>query len=282
MKSYNSLDFVKFKIDFSSVILLFKILNCLILYNQKPFLQFYDEYFEDLEIITTRNNETFPNFEQNSILVHFVLKNNKIFVKKKKFKKMGNESEEEQYSPLTNYSIRNDEFEFELSELISVGNITNDNDIDKNYSAIILSKLVAINLIFYSYLSLCNQDLKSYFSRIFNFDIVMQNYLNNDIQGISNIEESYNQEENKKINEYMITNDLKYSLVKLIICLYFRISFPFSGKMGLFYCLQEENENIISNLNSSIIRNEKPKKINENMLNSIYDYICKLLMDISK
>ena len=282
MKSYNSLDFVKFKIDFSSVILLFKILNCLILYNQKPFLQFYDEYFEDLEIITTRNNETFPNFEQNSILVHFVLKNNKIFVKKKKFKKMGNESEEEQYSPLTNYSIRNDEFEFELSELISVGNITNDNDIDNNYSAIILSKLVAINLIFYSYLSLCNQDLKSYFSRIFNFDIVMQNYLNNDIQGISNMEESYNQEENKKINEYMITNDLKYSLVKLIICLYFRISFPFSGKMGLFYCLQEENENIFSNLNSSIIRNEKPKKINENMLNSIYDYICKLLMDISQ
>ena len=39
MKTYNSIDFVKFKINFSSVILLFKILNCLILYNQKPFLQ---------------------------------------------------------------------------------------------------------------------------------------------------------------------------------------------------------------------------------------------------
>ena len=96
MKTYNSIDFVKFKINFSSVILLFKILNCLILYNQKPFLQFYDEYFKDLGILNSRFNEAYPNYEQNSILVHFILKNNKIFVRKKKFfKKIGNEIEEE-------------------------------------------------------------------------------------------------------------------------------------------------------------------------------------------
>ena len=75
MKTYNSIDFVKFKISFSSVILLFKILNCLILYNQKPFLQFYDEYFKDLGILNSRFNEVYPNYEQNSILVHFILKN---------------------------------------------------------------------------------------------------------------------------------------------------------------------------------------------------------------
>ena len=51
MKSYNSIDFVKFKINFSSVILLFNILNCSILYNKKPFLQFYDKSFKDLEIL---------------------------------------------------------------------------------------------------------------------------------------------------------------------------------------------------------------------------------------
>ena len=86
----------------------------LILYNQKPFLQFYDEYFKDLEIFRSRFNESYPNYEQNSIIVHFVLKNDKIFVKKKKFfVKIGDGSEEELYEPLRNYSSRNDEFEFE-------------------------------------------------------------------------------------------------------------------------------------------------------------------------
>ena len=275
MKTYNSMDFVKFKIDFSSVILLFNILNCLILYYQKPFLQFYDEYFKDLEILKTRNNETFPNYEQNSILVHFVLKNNKIFVKKKKFAKLGNGNEQELYEPLRNFSIRNDEYEFDLSELIA---LNNENDIDNNYSAIILAKLVAVNLIFYSHLSLCNQDFKLYLQRIFDFNIVMNNYLNNNLT-----EFDINAQQNTKLNEYDITNDLKYSLTKLMIFLYFRISFPFSGKMDLFYCLEEENiNNIFSNLNSSIIRTEKPDRIDENMLNGINDYICNLLLKISQ
>ena len=276
MKTYNSMDFVKFKIDFSSVILLFNVLNCLLLYYQKPFLQFYDEYFKDLEILRTRNYETFPNYEQNSIIVHFVLKNDKIFVKKKKFfVKIGDGSEEELYEPLRNYSSRNDEFEFDLSELID---IINENDVNNNYSAIILAKLVAINLIFYSHLSLCNQDFKLYLQKIFDFNIVMNNYLNNNLS-----EFDINTGQNKKFNEYDITNDIKYSLTKLMIFLYFRISFPFSGKMDLFYCLEEENiNNIFSNLNSSIVRTEKPDRIDENMLNGINNYICNLLLNISQ
>ena len=281
MKTYNSIDFVKLKINFSSVILLFNILNCLILYNQKPFLQFYDEYFKDLEILKFRNNEAFPNYEQNSILIHFVLKNNKIFVKKKKFFiKIGRESEEESYFPLRNHSILNDEFEFDLAELISLNNF---NDVNQNYSAIILAKLVAVNLIFYSNLSLCNNDFKTYLKRTFDFYIVMNTYLNNDDINNYNINNnaSVNIEENNKSNEYDIINDLKYSLTKLMISLYFRISFPFYGKMDLFHCLEEENiNNIFSNLNSSIIRTEKPKIIDEDMLNAINDYICKLLLNI--
>ena len=280
MKTYNSIDFVKFKINFSSVILLFKILNCLILYNQKPFLQFYDEYFKDLGILNSRFNEAYPNYEQNSILVHFILKNNKIFVRKKKFfKKIGNEIEEEIYSPLTNHGLNNDEFEFDLSELIS---ISKENDANKNYSAIILAKLVAVNLLFYSYLSLCDKEFKSYLKKVFNFDIVMNNYLKDENDSRNNLVQSIRSSMNNKINEFEITYDLKYSLTKLIICLYFRISFPFSGRMDLFHCLQPENNDIIfSNLNSSIIRTEKPKKIDENMLDGIYNYICKLLNDIS-
>ena len=276
MKTYNSIDFVKFKINFSSVILLFNVLNCLILYNKKPFLQFYDEYFKDLEILKFTYNQAFPNYEKNSILVYFILKNNKIFVKKKKFFKLLNENEEELYWPLKNYSTMPDEFEFDLSELIYVNS---ENDIDKNYSSIILSKLVAVNLIFYSHLALCNQEFKSYLKRIFDFNIIMNNYLNNKLGN----DFDFKNPKDTNINESDITNDLKYSLTKLIICLYFRISFPFTEKMDLFHCLEEENiniNNIFSNLNSSIIRTEKPKKIDENMLNGINNYICKLLLDI--
>ena len=281
MKTYNSIDFVKFKINFSSVILLFKILNCLILYNQKPFLQFYDEYFKDLGILNSRFNEAFPNYEQNSILVHFILKNNKIFVRKKRFfKKIGNENEEEMYYPLRNHSLKEDEFEFDLADLIS---ISKENDSDKNYSAIILAKLVSVNLLFYSYLSLCDKEFKLYLKKVFNFDIVMNNYLNEENILRNTLAQSIHSSISMKIYESEITYDLKYSLTKLIICLYFRISFPFSGRMDLFHCLQEENNNIIfSNLNSSIIRTEKPKRIDENMLDGIYNYICKLINDISQ
>ena len=282
MKSYNSIDFVKFKITFSSVILLFNVLNCLILYNQKPFLQFYDEYFKDLEILKTINNETFPNYERNSILVYFVLKDNKIFVKKKKFViKIGSEHEQESYPNLRNHSIKNDEYEFDLEELIS---LNNEEDVDNNYASIILAKLVSVNLIFYSHLSLCNQEFKSYLTKIFDFYVVMNNYLNdNDIINFQNnsTADLINNKGNNQKMKSIITNDLKYSLTKLMISLYFRISFPFLGKMDLFHCLEEENmDNIFSNLNSSIIRTEKPKIIDENMLNVINNHICNLLYNI--
>ena len=231
------MDFVKFKIDFSSVILLFNVLNCLLLYYQKPFLQFYDEYFKDLGILNSRFNEEYPNYEQNSILVHFILKNNKIFVRKKRFfKKIGNENEEEMYYPLRNHSLKEDEFEFDLADLIS---ISKENDSDKNYSAIILAKLVAVNLLFYSYLSLCDKEFKLYLKKIFNFDIVMNNYLNEENILRNTLAQSIHSSISMKIYESEITYDLKYSLTKLIICLYFRISFPFSGRMDLFHCLQE-------------------------------------------
>ena len=282
MKTYNSIDFVKYKINFSSVNLLFNILSCFILYNQKPFLQFYDEYFKDMEILKTKDNETFPNYEQNSILVHFVLKNNKIFIKKKKFLKNINNDEEEVYTNLKNYSIKNDEFEFDLDELI---NISNENDSVNNYAEIILTRLVGMNLLFYSNLSLCNQDFKKYLKKVFHFDNLIDNYLNdkNNYFSPDNLIQSFHKLGNKKKDEFEVINDLKCYLIKLLIYLYFRISFPFQGKMNLFYCLESGDSinNNINNLNSSIIRSEKPKKIDEKILDKIYDYICQLLKKIS-
>ena len=83
--TYNNIDIVQLKINFSSVLLLFKLFNCLLIYNHKPFYQFYDEYFNDLALLKTTYGETSPNYEDNPILIDFILKNGNIFAKKKKF-----------------------------------------------------------------------------------------------------------------------------------------------------------------------------------------------------
>ena len=88
IKDYNCLDFVKFKIHFSSVFLLFKILNCLLVYNQKPFNQFYDEYFKELDLLNNSEFESSPNYENNPLFIKFFLKDEKVYIKKRKiFKK---------------------------------------------------------------------------------------------------------------------------------------------------------------------------------------------------
>ena len=306
IKVYNNLDFVQFKINFSTIHLFFKLFNCLLIYNNKPFSQFYDEYFKDLELLKTVNGEVSPNYEKNPILVKFELKENKIYVKKRKFfnqKKpdikqsflkvvlnkiegipsQSFENDVEKYEALSNMSQNEEEFEFELSQLI---NINSKKDAINNYSEIILSKLVSLNLIFYSHLSLCNQDLSTYLKSIFNFDDIINNYLIGNI--VENHDDSItlaedtinmNEEKNEKKQNYNISNDLKCSLTQLLNYLYFHISFPFMGKMDLFYCLEKNNFKNKQYLHSSIVHNAKPKFINETILNKIVDCISQLLKE---
>ena len=88
---------------------------------------------------------------------------------------------------------------------------------------------------------------------------------------------------NNQVKKYDVNNDIKCALTQLLEHLYFRISFPFSGKMNLFYCLDQksEKEKIELNLHSSIIHIEAPKAMNENYLNDIVNYIHQLLLEIS-
>ena len=294
IKRYNYFNIVQLKINFSSILLFFKLFNCLIIYNHKPFNQFYDEYFNDLDLLTLNNGQIAPNYENNPILVGFILKNNKIFVKKRKFlnnnpqkdfKKKAtflmslksiNDREEEIYEGLKNTSINPEEFEFELHDLIE---INSKKDVINNYSAIMLSKLVSLNLIFYAQLSLCNQNLKLYLQDIFDFTTIISKYLyHKDSEEKSDKEIST---ENIRLCDCDITNDLKCSLLQLLNYLYFHISFPFLGKMDLFHCL--ENANIEKpkkiNLHMSIIHNPKPKYINENILNNTVCYMSKILKE---
>ena len=295
--TYNYIDIVQLKINFSSVLLLFKLFNCLLIYNHKPFYQFYDEYFDDLELLKTANWELCPNYEKNPILIDFILKNGTIFAKKTKFfnnKKVfternpiiksflaNNNFEEEVYEGLTNTSTNDDEYEFDLKELII---INNKKDVINNYSAIILSKLVSLNLIFYSHLSLCNKDLKLHLQKIFDFYNVINNYLadNNILNGI-NLERTFTKK-NKSLRHYDITNDLKCSLAQLLNYLYFHISFPFLGKMDLFYCL-DKNFNLNKKktfLHTSIVRDLKSRTVDYNILYYICNYISKLLIEYNK
>ena len=299
IKTYNCLDMINFNINFSSVFLLFDILKCLHIYNQKPFNQFYDEYFKELQLLKTVGHEASPNYEMNPLFVKFILKDDKIYVKKRKFfsKKNNNNINnsfiqklpllfkiksnfgKEIYPGLTNNSKKEDEFEFELSELID---IISKNDINNDYNEIILSKLVSLNILFYSYISLCNQELKCYLKKIFNFDIIINNYLMNNNQNDSL--ELHSKDEIKMIINSDFKNDLKCSLTQLLNYLYFRISFPFSGKMDLFYCLEKKEDlnNLKINLHSSIIHIEAPKTINKNDLDNVVNYIYKILININE
>ena len=292
IKTYNSFNIVKLKINFSSILLLFKFLNCLTVYNHKPFYQFYDEYFNDLELLKIKNGETSPNYEQNPMLVEFVLKNDKIFVKKRKFfnQKKGkkkpkflmslksiNDNEDEIYEGLNPTSSNQEEFEFDLLDLIE---INSKKDVINNYSAIMFSKLVSLNLIFYAQLSLCNQNFKQYLQDIFDFNSIINKYLYNKKEEID-IRNSVST--NVKLSHYDIANDLKCSLLQLLNYLYFHISFPFSGKMDLFYCMENYNMSKAKiNLHTSIIHNTKPKYIKENILNNIVDCMSKILLESTR
>ena len=122
------------------------------------------------------------------------------------------ESEQEIYLGLRDLCPKNDEVEFDLSELIDIN--TKKNTI-KNYSAILLSKLISLNIIFYSQLSLCNRELKLYLQKIFDFDNIINNYLIDSNIDNSVFGESTLSRKNSIIN-CNITNDVKCSLTQLL------------------------------------------------------------------
>ena len=250
ISDYNHLDIIKLTINFSSVFLFFKLMNCLLIYNNQPFLQFYDYYFKELNILKKeREHHEKPNYIDNPILIDFYLKDNNIYARKSKFYVGGegrerveenyteNDEDDSELNKLTSKIPSNDsksnsengnEFvEFKLIDLIGINNATN---IDKYYKPILYAKLVSLNIFFYSNICLCNPKFKNYLKTIFNINSIVNNYL------------SINNEEvikaTKKVNN--LNNDLKCSLVQLLNYLYFRIPFPFWEKINLFKYIETE------------------------------------------
>ena len=279
---YNHLDIDRLTIFFSSVFLFFKLMNCLIIYNNKPFKPFYDYYFDDLNLLEDEGEFfTKPDCINNPILIDFFLKNGNIYAKKEKFfvssiRETKHESYEEENntnknsnnskiisnnSPI-NTSNNREPAQFKLIYLIGI--ITNI-DIEKYHRQIIFAKLVSLNLFFYSNLALCNEKFKDYLKSIFNIKDIINNYLSLD-QPLASSSENPEKNQSKNLN-----NDLKCSLVQLINYLYFRVPYPFWEKINLFKKLKSttvsRRKTILNNLISKSGDEEEEEK---NVYNIIY------------
>ena len=245
---YNHFDIVKLTIYFSSVFLFFKLMNCLLIYNSKPFKPFYDYYFEDLNLLEeVDENFVKPDYINNPILIDFFIKNDTIYARKEKFfQNSVGETINENYTEFDeeesetnkntssnkiintnspyNTSANKEQVQFRLIDLIGINNNTN---IDKYYKQILFAKLVSLNIFFYSNLSLCDSRFKLYLKHLFNIKDVIIKYL-------SIKPNAYADQSNQKNINNNLNNDLKCSLVQLLNFLYFRVPFPFWEKINLF------------------------------------------------
>ena len=252
INDYNNLGIVKLKINFSSVFLFFKLMNCLLIYNSKPFKPFYDYYFEDLNLLEEEGeNFVRPNYIHNPILVDFFVKNDTIYARKERFfqdsfretipenYEENNEEENDNNKNIMNNKIilnnsqhnssnSKDGYKYKLIDLIEINNNSN---IDNNYNKILFAKLVSLNIFFYSNLSLCDSRFRDYLKHLFNIKDVLSKYLSI-MPDLSPTHTS-----KRKLNNHL-NNDLKCSLVQLINFLYFRVPFPFWEKINLFKNLQ--------------------------------------------
>ena len=284
INDYNHLDMVKLTIYFSSVYLFFKLINSLLIYNNKPFKPFYDYYFEDLYLLEDEGeNYVRPNYVNNPILIDFFIKNDIIYARKERFFPNSiretikenyyqfNEEENDNNNiyisnkmiatnSLLNTSNNNDQIQYKLTDLIEINNNTNT---DKYYRQIIFAKLVSLNILFYSDLSLCDKKFKAYLKSLFDIKDVINKYL------LVTSNALLAQSKGGKNN---FNNDLQCSLVRMINCLYFRIPFPFWEKINLFKYLQSysfgQSRTILKDL-----KKEGENNIEENDLYQIIGYI---------
>ena len=289
---YNHYDIDRLTIYFSSVFLFFKLMNCLIIYNSKPFKPFYDYYFQDLDLLKDEGeNFVKPNYINNPILIDFFIKNDTIYARKEKFfqKLIGetidenykeNDEEENESNKISSFSKNitttsqnntsniKEQIQFKLIDLIYFNYNMNS---DKHYRQILFAKLVSLNIFFYSNLSLCEPKFKDYLKSVFNTKNIISKYLI--------VKPSMpSKEQNKKNKAINLNNDLKCSLVQLINYLHFRIPFPFWEKINLFKNLKSSslgrNKTILDNSNQFENNNTE-----ENDLYDIISYINEIIED---
>ena len=289
INDYNHLDIVQLSIYFSSVFLFFQLMNCLLIYNSKPFKPFYDYYFEDLHLLIDEG-ELFvkPDYINNPILVDFFIKDDTICVRKEKFfQKSSGEIIIENYLEIdedfievhkisnnnklieneSNIPNNKEQIQFNLIDLIA---INNNSYVDKYYRKILFAKLVSLNILFYSNLSLCEPKFKAYLKSLFNIKDVITKYLSYN----ANVHGSHL---NVKNLNNSLNNDLKCSLVQIINYLYFRVPFPFWEKINLFKNVKTKSLKRYKTILESGKKEELDNNIEEEDLNDVISYINEII-----
>ena len=248
INDYNNMDVDKLRINFSSLTLFFNFINNLLTYDHnKPFLQFYDEYFKDLGLLKSiENDQLRPNYENNPIIFDFYLDGDEIYARKIPFadKKKNN----------------NKLIEYKLTDLIDI--LSNYNiDTEEERYKIILGKLISLNLFFYSFLSICDDKFKKYLQYIFKFENVTKKYLTFNINKIiinnsDNKIEDFNNITKVPEIENPLKNDLKCSIINVITYIYLKIPCPFVIQTHLFKTLNfDKNQEITTIIEKNELKN---------------------------
>ena len=256
INDYNSVSYEKLRNNFYSVILFFLFMNSLLIYNHSSFIRFYEDYFRDLglfELEKERKTMLLPNYEKNPILVYFYLNNEEIYVRSVPFFNKDKKSDKKYY-------------EYKLKDLVDIiGNYNIDTEKDRN--KLFFAKLVNVNLIFYSYLSLCDEKFKYYLQNIFKLDNIIKNFLTYKINIINNSEENeINNNPPPTRTESPLVNDIKCSIMQMLTYLYLKRRRPYIAKTHLFKCINLQNE-----------EGSEPLDINISELNTIIEFILGIL-----
>ena len=267
LNDYNNMPSDKLRINFYSLDLFFVFLTTLLIYNNNPFMQFYKDYFSNLGLLKSEEGSVklIPNYENNHILTYFFLKEDEIYVRS---------------FPFLNNDKKNPEqiWEYKLSDLVDIiGNYNLENEEERN--KIFFAKLVNLNIIFYSTLSICDDKFKEYLQEKFKFEILTKNFFTftyNEIIGQNEI----NIDIPKKKYESPLLNETKCALMQMLAFLYLKERNPYIAKTHLFKCINGvDNEEItdkkIIELNEVIkfINDIFTEKYNKLELNKI-DHLC--------
>ena len=225
LNDYNNMPSDKLRINFYSLDLFFVFLTTLLIYNNNPFMQFYKDYFSNLGLLKSEEGSVklIPNYENNHILTYFFLKEDEIYVRS---------------FPFLNNDKKNPEqiWEYKLSDLVDIiGNYNLENEEERN--KIFFAKLVNLNIIFYSTLSICDDKFKEYLQENFKFEILTKNFFTftyNEIIGQNEI----NIDTPKKKYESPLLNETKCALMQMLAFLYLKERNPYIAKTHLFKCIK--------------------------------------------
>ena len=280
INDYNNMDIKTLRTSFCTIIFFFSLMSSLLIFEKEPFEEFYNDYFKNLGLLkdVEGTNMIVPNYEQNPILIYFYINDGIIFAKSTPFFNKGKMDDQSEYN-------------FKLTDLVDImGNYNLENEESRNL--LFFARLVKVNLIFYSHLSICDERFNNYLKSVFKLDNVIKNFLTFEFN-ILNSEDEINNEAPTKKTESPLLNEIKCAVIQIITNIYLKKQRPFISNTHLFKYINSKpnEENKETQENNEIIENKKNLEnleINKSELENIINFIIdifeekKVKFDINK